>query len=213
MIGSSRPISEKKLPRKKLSRLSSPSGEMPLMLNTNSKIPPSKDPNLCRYSTSTLTFSAPAFCLSSFMILVGGRFPFPKNTDIFYVMVAKGVTGKSPQLPSTNCPWKIAPLKLLQGVVGLGLGLGNSLGAIFKGAILIVPSKGKPHFKAKFSPSKNRTVTWRNAYPSKRAGWFWRRGVVVITTAQFHSTKPELRFCAGSNPARGMSEICNGEDL
>ena len=28
-----------------------------------------------------------------------------------------------------------------------------------------------------------------------------RRGVVVIATAQLHSTKPELRFCAGSNPA------------
>ena len=41
----------------------------------------------------------------------------------------------------------------------------------------------------------------------------WRRGVVVITTAYFHSTKPELRFCAGSNPARGMSEIHDGEDL
>ena len=26
--------------------------------------------------------------------------------------------------------------------------------------------------------------------------------LVVITTAQLHSTKPELRFCAGSNPAR-----------
>ena len=35
----------------------------------------------------------------------------------------------------------------------------------------------------------------------------WRRGVVVITTAQLHSTKPELRFCAGSNPARGVTEI------
>ena len=43
--------------------------------------------------------------------------------------------------------------------------------------------------------------------------WRWRRGVVVITTAQLHSTKPELRFCAGSNPARGVSEICDGEDL
>ena len=32
-------------------------------------------------------------------------------------------------------------------------------------------------------------------------------------TTQHHSTKPELRFCAGSNPARGMSEICDGEDL
>ena len=41
----------------------------------------------------------------------------------------------------------------------------------------------------------------------------WHRGVVVITTAQLHSTKPELRFCAGSNPARGVSEIYDGEDL
>ena len=40
-----------------------------------------------------------------------------------------------------------------------------------------------------------------------------RRGVVVITTAQIHSTKPELRFCAGSNPARAVSEIRSGEDL
>ena len=30
----------------------------------------------------------------------------------------------------------------------------------------------------------------------------WCHGVVVITTVQLHSTKPELRFCAGSNPAR-----------
>ena len=41
----------------------------------------------------------------------------------------------------------------------------------------------------------------------------WRRDVVVITTAQLHSTKPELRFCAGSNPAGGVSEIRDGEDL
>ena len=41
----------------------------------------------------------------------------------------------------------------------------------------------------------------------------WCRGVVVITTAQLHSTKPELRLCAGSNPARGVSEIRDGEDL
>ena len=38
-------------------------------------------------------------------------------------------------------------------------------------------------------------------------------GVVVITTAQFHSTKTELRFCAGLNPARGVLEIHDGEDL
>ena len=36
---------------------------------------------------------------------------------------------------------------------------------------------------------------------------------MVITTAQLHSKKPELRFCAGSNPARGVSEIRDGEDL
>ena len=38
-------------------------------------------------------------------------------------------------------------------------------------------------------------------------------GVVVITTAQLHSIKPELRFCANSNPARIVSEIRDGEDL
>ena len=35
----------------------------------------------------------------------------------------------------------------------------------------------------------------------------WPRGVVVITT------KPELRFCAGSNPACGVSEIRDDEDI
>ena len=34
-----------------------------------------------------------------------------------------------------------------------------------------------------------------------------------ITTAQIGPTKPEIRFCAGSNPARGVSEIRDGEDL
>ena len=41
----------------------------------------------------------------------------------------------------------------------------------------------------------------------------WRRGVVVIITALLHSTKPELRFCASSNPARAVSKIRDGEDL
>ena len=41
----------------------------------------------------------------------------------------------------------------------------------------------------------------------------WRRCVVVITTAQLHSTKPELRLCTGSNPTRGGLEIRDGEDL
>ena len=31
----------------------------------------------------------------------------------------------------------------------------------------------------------------------------WHHGVVVITTSQLHSIKPELRFCAGSNPSVG----------
>ena len=44
-------------------------------------------------------------------------------------------------------------------------------------------------------------------------GLQWHRGVVVITTAQLHSTKLELRFWAGSNPVRGVSEIHDGEDL
>ena len=38
-------------------------------------------------------------------------------------------------------------------------------------------------------------------------------GVVVITTAKLHSTKPKLRFYAGSNPARDVSEILSGEDF
>ena len=38
----------------------------------------------------------------------------------------------------------------------------------------------------------------------------WRRGVMVITAAPLHSTKPELRFCAVSNPARGESEMMVG---
>ena len=39
------------------------------------------------------------------------------------------------------------------------------------------------------------------------------RGVVIVTAAKLHSTKPELRFCAGSNPARSLSEFRDGEDL
>ena len=49
--------------------------------------------------------------------------------------------------------------------------------------------------------------------PSKASSSMWPRSVVVITTAQIHLTKSELRFYAGSNSARGLSEICNGENL
>ena len=41
----------------------------------------------------------------------------------------------------------------------------------------------------------------------------WRHAVVFITAAQLHPTKPELRFCAGSNPARSVLEIRDGQDL
>ena len=41
----------------------------------------------------------------------------------------------------------------------------------------------------------------------------WHHVVVVITTAQLHSTQPELRFCTGSNPACGILDICDGEYL
>ena len=58
-------------------------------------------------------------------------------------------------------------------------------------------------------------VGWTNKYyiDNSILDQLWRRSIVVITTAQLHSTKPELRFCAGSNPARCVSEICDGEDL
>ena len=38
-------------------------------------------------------------------------------------------------------------------------------------------------------------------------------GLVVITTAQLHSTKLELRLNASSSHAYGVSGIRNGEDL
>ena len=41
----------------------------------------------------------------------------------------------------------------------------------------------------------------------------WRRGVAVTTSAQVHSNKPELRFCAGLSPAHGEWEIRDGEHL
>ena len=35
----------------------------------------------------------------------------------------------------------------------------------------------------------------------------WCPGVVVITTAQLHLTKPDLRFSEGPNPACSVSEV------
>ena len=39
------------------------------------------------------------------------------------------------------------------------------------------------------------------------------RGETVITIAQLNSTTAELKFCTGSNPTSGVSEIHDGEDL
>ena len=47
----------------------------------------------------------------------------------------------------------------------------------------------------------------------KRTRNLWRRGAVVISTAQLHSTKLELRFCVCSNPGCSVWEIRDGEDL
>ena len=41
----------------------------------------------------------------------------------------------------------------------------------------------------------------------------WRRGVLVITIAQIHSTKLQLRFCADSNLLHGVSDIRYREDF
>ena len=38
-------------------------------------------------------------------------------------------------------------------------------------------------------------------------------GVVVITPAPLHSAKPELICSTGSNLARSVSDICDGENL
>ena len=36
---------------------------------------------------------------------------------------------------------------------------------------------------------------------------------LVITAAQLHLTKPELRFCTGSNSNRDLSKICDGKNI
>ena len=40
-----------------------------------------------------------------------------------------------------------------------------------------------------------------------------RRGVVVVNAANRHPAKSQFRFCAGSNPAHGVSEIRDGEEF
>ena len=66
-------------------------------------------------------------------------------------------------------------------------------------------------------PSQTFPYSWSKlCLDFKLALWWildWYCCVVVITTAQLHSTKSELRFCAGSNSACGVSRIWDGEDL
>ena len=42
---------------------------------------------------------------------------------------------------------------------------------------------------------------------------FFCRHVLVVTTVQLYLTNPELRFYPGLNPARCVSEVCDGENL
>ena len=41
----------------------------------------------------------------------------------------------------------------------------------------------------------------------------WRCSVMVVATAQLHSTKSEIKFFACSKLVCGVLEICDGEDL
>ena len=43
--------------------------------------------------------------------------------------------------------------------------------------------------------------------------WKSLSGVVVITTTQLHSAKLELMSCPSSNPARGVLDVYNGENI
>ena len=70
-----------------------------------------------------------------------------------------------------------------------------------------------------FSVRYDKWTCWVNCWKSRFASsllqnlvW-WYCSIVVITTAQLHSSKPELGFWAGSNPARGVSKIRDREDI
>ena len=98
-------------------------------MNTNSKILPNQDSNLFCHSPSTLTFPAPAFYLSSFTILVGGRFSFSQEHRYFLcdggqrhdrrISLSPPPHPPPPpppgKLSATNCPWKLAPIKIAPG--------------------------------------------------------------------------------------------------
>ena len=69
------------------------------------------------------------------------------------------------------------------------------------------------HWNRKSITSNCWTLDLVERYPASFNLKLRRCGVAVITAVQLHPTKPELRFCAGSNPTRSVSEICDREDL
>ena len=57
-------------------------------------------------------------------------------------------------------------------------------------------------------------VKYRNFRRFPGVKIFWKScGVVVNATAQLNSTNNDLRFCAGSNPTRSISETFDGENF
>ena len=61
----------------------------------------------------------------------------------------------------------------------------------------------------------NSSLLQFNAFSGPFYKSFWRCGVVVITTAQLHSAKPELKLCAGSNllaACRGFAMVPTGNN-
>ena len=54
-------------------------------------------------------------------------------------------------------------------------------------------------------------VVTKHKMIESRILWLYPVNTTGYSTAQLHSTKPELRFCAGSNSARVVSEIRDGK--
>ena len=60
-----------------------------------------------------------------------------------------------------------------------------------------------------FALKSSKSATIKRLFSSANS---WLCGVVVISTARLQPTKHEFRLCTGSNPARSVSEIYDGED-
>ena len=55
------------------------------------------------------------------------------------------------------------------------------------------------------------TQTMFIAYIKRRI--FWCRGVEFLTVTKVQWTKPQVRFCAGSNPVLSVLEVCECENF